>query len=113
MIGPGATLRRCLGEPRVQVGGALMIVLLLVAVFAPILAPHDPGDQDLLRTLAPPAWAPDGDWSYPLGTDSLGRDVLSRLIFGARVAMSVALFAALGAAAERLDAGMRAMREGR
>ncbi len=99
MIGLGAALRRCLGEPRVQVGGALMIVLLLVAVFAPILAPHDPGDQDLLRTLAPPAWTSDGDWSYPLGTDSLGRDVLSRLIFGARVAMRVALFAALGAAA--------------
>jgi len=99
MIGPGATLRRCLGEPRVQAGGALMIVLLLVAVFAPILAPHDPGDQDLLRTLAPPVWTFGGDWSYPLGTDSLGRDVLSRLIFGARVAMRVALFAALGAAA--------------
>src|SRR5260370_9639087 len=101
MIGPGAAVRRCLGEPRVQVGGALMIVLLLAAVFAPILAPHDPGDQDLLRTLAPPPCTSDGGWRYPLGTDRLRRDVLSRLLFGALVPMRVPLFSALRPASLR------------
>jgi peptide/nickel transport system permease protein len=98
MIGLGALPRRLLAEPRVCVGGALMLLLLLTAIFAPLLAPHDPGDQDLLHTLAPPVWASDGDWSFPFGTDSLGRDILSRLIFGARVAMRVAFLAAFGAA---------------
>jgi peptide/nickel transport system permease protein len=99
MIRVGPTLGRCLAEPRVRIGGALMLLLLVVAITAPLLAPHDPGDQDLLHTLVPPVWTPDGDWSYPLGTDNLGRDILSRLIFGSRVAMRVALLAALGAAA--------------
>lgn len=99
MIRLGPLLRRCLAEPRVQVGGALVLALLVIAVFAPLLAPHDPGEQDLLHTLLPPAWAPDGDWSFALGTDNLGRDILSRLIYGSRVAMHVALLAALGAAA--------------
>jgi peptide/nickel transport system permease protein len=99
MMRIGPTLHRCLAEPRVRVGGTLMLLLLAVAIFAPLLAPHDPGDQDLLSTLTPPVWTADGSWSHPLGTDSLGRDVLSRLIFGSRVAMRVAILAALGAAA--------------
>ncbi len=89
---------RALGEPRVAVGGALMLLILLVAIFAPALAPHPPNAQDLLNTLLPPAWSQGGDWSFPLGTDSLGRCILSRLIYGARVAMKVAIVAALGAA---------------
>jgi len=90
--------RRCLGEPRVVVGGALMLAILLTAVFAPALAPHPPNAQDILHGLLPPAWEPGGDWSFPLGTDSLGRCVLSRLIYGSRVAMQVAILASLGAA---------------
>jgi peptide/nickel transport system permease protein len=66
-------------------------------VFAPLLAPHDPNDQNLIATLLPPAWLPGGDPEYLLGTDSLGRDVLSRLIYGARVAMTVAVVASFGA----------------
>jgi peptide/nickel transport system permease protein len=65
-------------------------------VFAPWIAPHDPLDQDLLHMLAPPMWAPDGSTSYPLGTDGLGRCVLSRAIYGARVALTVAIAAAWG-----------------
>ncbi len=61
----------------------------LVAIFAPLIAPHDPADADLLRRLQPPAWQDGGDWSYPLGCDGLGRDMLSRLIFGARVSLGV------------------------
>src|SRR5258708_37513267 len=75
-----------------------MLFLLLVALLAPLLAPHDPAEQDLLRTLLPPAWQHGGDRAFPLGTDSLGRCTLSQLLFGARVAMKVALAAASGAA---------------
>jgi peptide/nickel transport system permease protein len=85
-------------EPRVWVGGAILLAILLVALFAPMLAPHDPGEQDLLNILLPPAWSPGGDHAFPLGTDNLGRCVLSRLIYGARVAMIVATVAPLGAA---------------
>jgi peptide/nickel transport system permease protein len=67
------------------------------AIFAGSLAPHDPGEQNLLSILTPPIWQTGSDPSYPLGTDSLGRDVLSRLIYGARTATLVAFFASLGA----------------
>ena len=82
---------------RVLIGLSIVLVVALAAVFAPLLAPHDPNDQNLVSTLLPPAWLPDGDAEFPLGTDSLGRDVLSRLIYGARVAMTVAVVASFGA----------------
>jgi dipeptide transport system permease protein len=63
-------------------------------VVAPALAPHDPLDQDLLSGLLPPQGIEGGDPSFPLGTDGLGRDILSRLIFGARVTIVVAVVAA-------------------
>jgi ABC-type dipeptide/oligopeptide/nickel transport system permease subunit len=75
-------------------GGSIIAVLVLVAAFAPALAPHDPLDQDLLSGLLPPQGIEGGDPSFPLGTDGLGRDVLSRLIFGARVTIVVAVVAA-------------------
>jgi peptide/nickel transport system permease protein len=91
-------LARLVAEPRVAVGGTLMALILAAAVFAPVLAPHPPNQQDLLNALQPPAWLAGGDWHFPLGTDGLGRCVLSRLIYGARVAMEVSVMAALGAA---------------
>jgi peptide/nickel transport system permease protein len=78
-------------------GGVLLLAVAVCAVGAPALAPHDPGDQDLLNILLPPAWMSGGDPAYPLGTDSLGRCVESRLLFGARTALEVAFFSALGA----------------
>jgi peptide/nickel transport system permease protein len=92
-----AALRRCLASPRVIVGSLLALLVVLVAAFAPFLAPHDPTNQDLLYTLLPPAWAPGGEAAYPLGTDSLGRCILSRLIYGSRVAVYVAVMSATGA----------------
>jgi peptide/nickel transport system permease protein len=88
---------RSLRSPRVVVALVMIVCIGCCAVFAGYLAPHDPGDQNLLSILTPPAWADGGDPSYPLGTDSLGRCVLSRLIYGARTAMLVAIFASLGA----------------
>jgi peptide/nickel transport system permease protein len=90
-------LRRSLHSPRVLIAFGMILCIAGCAIFAGFLTPHDPGDQNLLSILTPPAWADGGDASYPLGTDSLGRCVLSRLIYGARTAMLVAVFASLGA----------------
>ncbi|HEX9214437.1 MAG TPA: ABC transporter permease [Bradyrhizobium sp.] len=86
------------GGARLWVGAALVAVLVLLAVFAPVLAPHDPLEQDLMSAQLPPAWMQGGDHAYLLGTDSLGRCVLSRLIYSARIAVAVALIAATLAA---------------
>jgi dipeptide transport system permease protein len=86
------------GGARLWVGAALVTILVLVALFAPALAPHDPLEQDLLSAQLPPAWVQGGDGAYILGTDSLGRCVLSRLIYSARTAVIVALIAATLAA---------------
>ena len=80
---------------RVVTGLVIVVVILLGAIFAPQLAPHDPNEQNLLTALLPPAWLQGGDPVFPLGTDSLGRCVLSRLLYGARVAMTVAVLASL------------------
>lgn len=78
------------------IGLILLSILLVTAVFAPVLAPHDPRKQDILNSLTPPAWQQGGDPSYPLGTDSLGRCILSQVIYGARTAVTVAFAAATG-----------------
>jgi peptide/nickel transport system permease protein len=75
----------------------MILCIVFCAVFAYRIAPNDPGDQNLLSILTPPFWVEGSDPAFPLGTDSLGRDVLSRLIYGARTAMLVAFFASLGA----------------
>jgi ABC-type dipeptide/oligopeptide/nickel transport system permease subunit len=87
-----AALKR--GGPRLWIGAALTALLVLAALLAPILAPHDPLEQDLLSAQLPPMWMQGGDPSYIFGTDSLGRCVLSRLIYSARTAVMVALIAA-------------------
>lgn len=76
---------------RLVFGSSVFIGLIFVALAAPYLAPHDPMEQNLLDQLLPPAWAVGGDPRYFLGTDSVGRDLLSRLIFGARPALLVML----------------------
>ena len=94
MAGP---LARSLRSPRVLIALGMVAAVGFCAAFAGFVAPHDPAEQNLLSILTPPAWAPGGDANFPLGTDSLGRDVLSRLIYGARTAMIVAFFASIGA----------------
>lgn len=92
-----AALKRSLANPRVIVASVILLAMIAVALFAPWLAPHPPQDQDLINTLLPPMWSPGGDPSYPFGTDTLGRCILSRLIYGARIALYVAFVAATGA----------------
>lgn len=95
--GAGHRWREALRHPKVAVGGVMVLCFILVALCAPWLAPNDPNAQDLLATLLPPAWDEGGMAQYPLGTDSLGRCVLSRLIYGSRIALLVAVLAATGA----------------
>jgi ABC-type dipeptide/oligopeptide/nickel transport system permease subunit len=97
-------LRR--GGARLWLGGAIVAALILVALLAPWIAPHDPIEQDLLSAQLAPAWMPGGDTAYLLGTDSLGRDVLSRLIYAARVAVVVGFVAALLAGAIGITLGL-------
>ncbi len=84
-------------RPRIIIGAGIILFFVFLAIFAPLLAPHDPNAQELLYTLLPPSWVSGGEAAYLLGTDSLGRDILSRLIYGTRTALYVALFAATGA----------------
>jgi len=90
-------LRQALGSVRVVIGLFLLSTLAVCALLAPHLAPHNPNAQDLMFTLLPPSWAPGGEAAYPFGTDSLGRCILSRLIYGTRIALYVAVLAASGA----------------
>jgi len=87
------TLRR-LSRMRVGVAsGVIMIAIVLVALFAPLVAPHDPYEGELVNRLLPPAWMPGGNPAYLLGTDQIGRDTLSRLIYGAQVSLAAGFLA--------------------
>ena len=81
-------------SPKLGFGLAVYACLILLAFGAGWIAPHDPLEQDLLNTFAPPAWRDGGTSAFWLGTDSLGRDILSRLVHGSRVAVTVAILAA-------------------
>ncbi len=77
-----ASLRRL---PLVPI--SVLMLLVACAVLAPLIAPHDPEEQSLLMRLTPPVWMVHGYWSYPLGTDDLGRDVPSNILYGLRVSL--------------------------
>jgi ABC-type dipeptide/oligopeptide/nickel transport system permease subunit len=79
---------------RLWLSAGWLAIVVIAAVFAPFLAPHDPLAQDLMTQMLPPAWQAGADPAYWLGTDSLGRDVLSRTIYAARIALIVAAVAA-------------------
>lgn len=81
-----------------KIPGVIILALLICAVFSPWIAPHDPTAQSLRSALTPPVWQHGGSWSYILGTDALGRDVLSRIIYGSRISVIVG-FAAVFVAA--------------
>lgn len=73
----------------------LLFLLVLPGLFAPYLAPHNPIRGSLRARLKPPVWVPGGTITHPLGTDKVGRDILSRIIYGARISLAVSLVAIL------------------
>lgn len=85
----GGALRELLSDGPALFGAAALVLLALVALFAPALAPYEPDAQSLRDRLAPPVWQDGGGWTHVLGTDHLGRDMLSRLIWGSRVSLTV------------------------
>ncbi len=87
--------RRVRGHQGMIIGSVIVVSVLLIALLAPLLAPHDPYQQDLLKRLIPPVWDSRGSWEHVLGTDHLGRDYLSRLIYGARISLLIGIGAAL------------------
>ena len=72
-----------------QFGLLVLVAIVLMAIFAPLLAPHDPYVQDLSSRLTDPVWGAKGSWEHPFGTDGLGRDYLSRMIYGSRIALII------------------------
>lgn len=80
---------RFLTNPSAVFGGTLVACLVLAALLAPLIAPYDPNATDLRLRNTPPAWLPGGSAAHPLGTDPVGRDLLSRVIYGARVSLLV------------------------
>lgn len=72
-----------------MLGMALFLTVVVAAVFAPQLSPYDPLEQNLRYNKIPPAWSTEGSWDHPFGTDNLGRDTFSRILYGARVSLTV------------------------
>lgn len=87
--------RRALSHPGLIIGVLILTLIALAAIFAPWIAPHDPYAQNLSLRLADPIWGAKGTWEHLLGTDALGRDVLSRLIWGARLSLWIGITAAV------------------
>ena len=81
--------RELWSDPVSFVGFVILLSLVLTAIFAPLIAPYDPATQSLRARLLPPFWLPRGSMAHLLGTDYLGRDVLSRLIHGSRASLGI------------------------
>jgi peptide/nickel transport system permease protein len=92
---PRAVVRTHVPPPMVLLGAAMTAFVVLVALFAPLVGQVPYDDQDLSRSLLPPFWVSGANPAYPLGTDFLGRDLLSRLVFGARTSLVVGISAVL------------------
>jgi peptide/nickel transport system permease protein len=81
--------RRARSHLGLLAGAGVLALIVVAALAAPLIAPHDPYAQDLARRLIPPIWHETGTWAHPLGTDMLGRDYLSRLIYGSRISLLI------------------------
>jgi peptide/nickel transport system permease protein len=88
-------MKRLLANKAFVVGAGLLLLMIAVALLAPWLSPHDPYQQNLQARTIVPVWYEAGSWAHPLGTDPLGRDYLSRLMYGARISLLIGLSVAL------------------
>ena len=93
---PGQLLRRRIfGHKGLMIGGAVLAVIILLALLAPVISPHDPYHQSLTKRMSKPFWQPEAAKGHPLGTDQVGRDYLSRLLYGARISLLIGFSVAL------------------
>ncbi len=100
------SLRLARRSPLASLGVLIVGLVVIAALAAPLLATTDPIDQDLAVALKPPFWMADGSLQHPLGTDHLGRDVFSRLVYGAQISLTISVLAALLGAAVGVAAGL-------
>ena len=91
----GSLTKKIRGHQGMIIGSVIVFAVIAIALLAPLLAPHDPYEQDLMKRLLPPFWDSRGSWEHIFGTDHLGRDYLSRLIYGARISLLIGIGAAL------------------
>ncbi len=94
---PGRGVRRAIlrAGPGVLFSVVFLSLMAAAAVGAPLIAPHDPTAGDVTRRVLPPFWLEGGDPTHPLGTDQIGRDILSRVIYGSRISLTVGVTAVL------------------
>ena len=106
---PGQIMRwRMFRHKGLIFGGCVLILVFLMALLAPTLAPHDPYHQNLAQRMIPPIWDEHGTRDHPLGTDNLGRDYLSRVIYGCRVSLLIGFACVLIAAVIGAGLGLAA-----
>lgn len=75
------------------IGLIIVLAVILMAVLAPVISPYDPAKTNAVERLKPPAWLEKGSWDHPLGTDNLGRDILSRIIYGSQISLLIGICA--------------------
>jgi peptide/nickel transport system permease protein len=83
--------RRVVHHKGLMFGSVVLAIIILMALLAPLIAPYDPYAQDLLHRTIPPVWYAKGSWLHILGTDNLGRDYFSRVVYGARISLLIGL----------------------
>ncbi len=83
--------QRWMRHSGLMIGLTILLIILAMAVLAPLVSPYSPYDQDLLARMTPPLWHDQGTWAHPLGTDKLGRDYLSRLLYGAQISLAIGI----------------------
>ena len=86
---------RAFRHPGLLVGAAIVVLLALGAIFAPLIAPYNPLETNAAMRLTPPAWTDGGSWAHPLGTDGFGRDLMSRVVYGSRISLGIGVSVAL------------------
>lgn len=86
----------------------VVLIFVIMAVAAPLIAPQDPNATDLFRRLQPPAWIEGGEWAFVLGCDGLGRDIFSRIIYGARISIFIGVAVIVLATGVGILAGLAA-----
>ncbi len=111
--GAGRRRRRRLRADTLTLAGSGLALIVLLGLAAPLIAPHDPNAVNMLARIAPPVWMDGGTWTHPLGTDQIGRDLLSRCLHGVRTSFGVATLGLLFSAVLGIGLGLLAGLGGR